>query len=105
MVRPIQAFGATLMKDIYLRENGVDWDNGFSIFPTVDSFLNQYRTWNEFDLKAEMVRISQIAESRNLYEKANSGAISQAERKDLAQIIRISTALHCLVGDLDSAGI
>ncbi|HEX7674563.1 MAG TPA: hypothetical protein VF412_10340 [Bdellovibrio sp.] len=82
-----------------LHEIGLAHEDSFSGLPTVNSIMDQYRTLSESELRAEIVRVSQIAESRDLYEKANSGRISQIERRDLAQIIRINTALHHLLID------
>lgn len=82
-----------------LHDIGTVQKDAFFELPTVNSIMDQYRTFSESELRAEIVRISQIAEGRNLYEKANSGEISKIERKDLAQIIRINTALHHLLID------
>ena len=87
------------VESISLHKIGSAQDDGLSGLPTVNSIMNQYRTFNEEDLRSEIVRISQIAESRNLYDKANSGRITQVEKRDLAQIIRIDTALHHLLID------
>lgn len=77
--------------------------DGFSRLPAVENIMDFYRTKTNLELRSEIVRITKIVQTRNLYERANSGTISFSEKTDLAYFIRLNSALHRLLIDREIA--
>jgi hypothetical protein len=64
---------------------------------TVENFMSEYNTRSNEELRDKIKQIMKEASEKNLFNKSNKGNISDEEKINLLQIVRLNTALYQLL--------